>query len=1316
MRKSLALWFLCAYATLAFCQSDTGVQPYESCISINAYECINPGNLDIVLTVPVRAKGGPIPLSLNLSVNSQIYRGPNNTGAQSFVSTALGGLNAGNLTLGQPYWGGLLAGATSSMHCTDNTPTTAIFATGIVDGTGGVHPVSFNWDSAGCLYPPVDLFTTDNTGMEIVTHTGDPTITVYNKSGISSTCTWTTFLWSKPPCNIIDTHGNTVTRSLTSSVVITDQLTTTPVLTATSAATPTLTYTDGTGAQQTVTLTVDSTTKYLSAFNTAGACNYGQGGGTANAPLYATTKVSYPVGGAINLTWEKTPANNYNGRLSTIQIPQGATYTHTYSGGTNGEGLWCDANSISMATLAISNGAGTWTFARTVGSGTYPNRTITTTLTKPDGSKVVYTAIGDKSPILTSKIVKDADGTTVLDTMTYCFDSTIASCNSTPPTQHPAVVRAYHTVPGVTGNSEVDMHYDTVGNVTEKDDYDFGPTLVRKTLAQFGSWSGSACVAIGSSIQDRPCDVQVQDASSNVLAHSRFAYNSDGDLLNEYDFSDATNFLTTATTYNTNGTIATRTAPDGVQITFAYNGTGGCNTLVPTSATNSLGTVSETWDCNGAVPLTTTDLNNLVTTTTYGDALYRVTQVADNGGQAPMLYTYPSATRSSVHMTFNGGASISDTTTTLDTLGRVLSVQHQTAPGSANYDTLTSVYNTTGYPTSISTACTTTIGASCATHAVEYTYDGLGRTKTETTKTATPGVLTYTYPTGDVKAVLTPAPTGENSKIVQIEMDGLGRTTRVCSVITSGLSGGGSCGERTAATGYLTKYTLDALDRPTQISRNAQAGQTPVNTSATYDMLGRTTQTTKPESGTANMYYDTAHGPCTNPLAGHLNETVDSAGNVICIATFDAMGRVTGINSPSGPDSSKTPTRLFGYLHGQLNFGYTCDFTCVTLITQQSFTRDIYGRLTSVTQNSPGLGNQSFSTTVNYWDNGAIQSLAGIPGVSDFSYGIDGEGRLTSATSGATSIVSSVVYDAASNPLTINYANGDKDDYTYDPASQDMTLYKFTVGTGNLTDTGTLTWNPNGTLKQLSIADNITSADTQTCTTAHDDLVRITSWNCGALWNESYAYSPDYAGNVTKSGSLSFAPGYTPATNRMLSPWTYDANGNILHDANLSINYTWEGYGGLATSNGNAIVNDAFGNTIQKTVSGVNTYIVQSPIGLLGTASSLTAYSNIRIPLPGGGMNKYTASSVDRLYHSDFTGSARLGTNRAARTLFSAFSYGPMGELYVGTAAASEYEGTFQDTQSGLNDFDATRYSGSQGRTISPTGGANGYVKDNSPF
>ncbi len=85
----------------------------------------------------------------------------------------------------------------------------------------------------------------------------------------------------------------------------------------------------------------------------------------------------------------------------------------------------------------------------------------------------------------------------------------------------------------------------------------------------------------------------------------------------------------------------------------------------------------------------------------------------------------------------------------------------------------------------------------------------------------------------------------------------------------------------------------------------------------------------------------------------------------------------------------------------------------------------------------------------------------------------------------------------------------------------------------------------------LNVTDPFNSADTQNCTYAEDDLARIQSANCGSAWAQTFGY--DAFGNISKTGSSSFQPTYSPTTNRMtalpgFTP-TYDANGNVTSDS-----------------------------------------------------------------------------------------------------------------------------------------------------------------------
>jgi hypothetical protein len=59
-------------------------------------------------------------------------------------------------------------------------------------------------------------------------------------------------------------------------------------------------------------------------------------------------------------------------------------------------------------------------------------------------------------------------------------------------------------------------------------------------------------------------------------------------------------------------------------------------------------------------------------------------------------------------------------------------------------------------------------------------------------------------------------------------------------------------------------------------------------------------------------------------------------------------------------------------------------------------------------------------------------------------------------------------------------------------------------------------------MKQMQITDTLNSADNQTCTYSYDDLVRITSANCGTAWSQTFGFDP--FGNLSKSGSAQFLP------------------------------------------------------------------------------------------------------------------------------------------------------------------------------------------------
>jgi RHS repeat-associated protein len=315
----------------------------------------------------------------------------------------------------------------------------------------------------------------------------------------------------------------------------------------------------------------------------------------------------------------------------------------------------------------------------------------------------------------------------------------------------------------------------------------------------------------------------------------------------------------------------------------------------------------------------------------------------------------------------------------------------------------------------------------------------------------------------------------------------------------------------------------------------------------------------------------------------------------------------------------------------------------------------------------------------------------------------------------------------------LTLGSSDSDSFVFDPNTGRMTKYTYTVGNSPQTDIGQLTRNPNGSLQQLVITDQLNPADSQTCTYTHDDLGRVASANCGAsTWSQTFSYDP--FGNITKTvptgaTGMSFQPSYdyTNNTNRITSsPFSYTStndpngkNGNMTADNSHA--YSWDTENKLTgidsgLSNGICQTYDALGRVVEQdkgsactTSPTSSTEIVYDPSGaklaLMNGSSLVKAF----VPLPGGAEAVYNSSGLQYYRHADWLGSSRLATT-SSRTLYYSGAYAPFGENYApkGTQDLS-FTGQNQDTESsgaggagGLYDFLYREHSPVQGRWLSP--------------
>ncbi len=1071
-------------------------------------------------------------------------------------------------------------------------------------------------------------------------------------------------------------------------------------------------------------------------------------------------------------------ANCVTGRIASVTLPTGGQITYVYTGGTNGTGIFSDG-STSGFNRTLSPG-GEWVYSRA--KGMY--YLWTTTVVDPSNNSTVVSFIEDSNttnPTYNFYEVYRAvnGGTGSIPIIERRYNGSYALLEngtiSSPITQTDVYTSLSN---GRLRLSEV--LYNSNGLVTDDKEYNYGVALgMAPSSAYLVRETEIGYATLRNGIVDKPAAVLVYDWSSGsqvLLEDLRYYYDkttptATSGTPQQVAITGSRGNLTTATTWASNTTSLSRTytyydtgnpyvATDvnGAQTTYVYSSatqgstTASCGNSFPTTINEPLSlSRSMTWNCTGGIATQVTDENGNNVTSNYTDPdFWRPASVLDQlNNQTNLSYIGETAVEASLQ-NFNGGNSVSDSRTTVDAFGRPIFGQRLQGPGATNYDTAEVDYNNVGQPyrsTMPYSAAASPSSDNTTAPATTTTYDAIGRVLTVTD--AEGGTVSYTYTNNDVLQVVSGAQTFQK----QLEFDGLGRLTSVCE-ISSTLPLVGTCGQSKAQTGLWTKYTYDALGHLLTVTQNAQAAAGSRQTrSFAYDWLGRMTSESNPETGnsrangTTTYTYDSI-SPCADgtnySYPGNLVQKKDNAGNFTCYS-YDGLHRLLQAGNSS---AANTTLRKFFYDSDSsypqgvtVSNGKTHMVEAQTLlstgfprslVTDEFFSYSPRGELTDVYESTPHSGSGVYyHTTASYWATGALQSLSGIPGVPTINYGangsgLDGEGRYTQVTAASgTNPVTNVTYSTGTgNPLGaltgVTFGSGDNDYFSYDPNTGRMFGYIFNVN--GQTDSGVLTWNTNGTLQKLAIADNITgTSDTQNCSYQYDDVQRLSSATCGSLWTQNFSY--DSFGNITKSGSLTFAPNYSPTTNQFTISGAnvqYDADGNLLSD-NLNT-YTWDPYWGnmLTVNTGSTTVAatyDALGRMVENNAGGTYTEFVYGPTGTkLAKVNGMTLIKAF-VALPGGATAIYNSTGLAYYRHSDWVGSSRLTSTAATPTsLYSSSAYAPFGEQYAlsGTADAS-FTGQDQDTVSTLYDFPARRQSPSQGRWISPDPAGRGAVNLASP-
>jgi YD repeat-containing protein len=901
------------------------------------YDLIDLADSNISLSLPLRSiQAGPMPLSFTLFGASNAYQWDN---------PSLGGtvwaITTPSFSILQNVGANLSAYSSEPTTCNGNADTVYTNIS-VTDANGTVHPLNPNivQDSGGCdpLPNPPAQQTVDGSGYTFLftgfglqgtlydkfgnTYAGIPSYNLIAKTpdGITGLTTTTTY------------HGTGCAGGL--CMTVTDALSSTPVISyqasATNGGAATYTYTNAQGNFINPPYTV-SYSPYTQV--TSFLCsNIGEYGPLAK---YLPTSITTPTSGTYTITYETTP--NYSsktypppyttGRIASITLPSGGAISYAYEGGNNGVNCTSGVIPTLIRTVNDNNGnVSSWKYVNSndnLWSSNNPTN-FTVTVTDPGQNQTVYNFAGQiQTQIATyqggcpTSITGCNGGGTLLKSAFTCYNGNFTNCETANSVALPITETAVYTSLGSSSQDFVQTNYDSYGDVTSVINMDYGNVgsngqcisatagVCEKTTITYGSWNGSSCAALSNYIYAVPCDVKIANNNTGVVvSETRYTNNADGKPAAVSRWTGATEntWLTTTFGYGANGAAAgVLSSVTDVNNAITSYGNFACNGMLPGSTTyplSSVGSDSQSWDCNGGVKIQYTDVNGHPTTYSYtsngADPLYRIKSVTNpDGGVVNYSYSTGSSLPWSIATSTQIGVNESTITSTavLDGLGRaVLASKGQyssstdpNAGGGLKYGGVQ--YNNLGQ---VATSYTPYFTSTDQTYGyTTFTYDALGRVTNESLPSFQNIVATYT----NRAVTVAQFPNAQNYQTIS-QIDSLGRIVDVCKITATTQANGDapqSCGLDASGTGFNTSNTYDALGNLLTSTVGSNAAN-PETASFSYDGLSRTTAVKTEDGETITYTYDAVtKGDLSTRTAPLENQTGSST--VVATYSWDAMHR-----------------------------------------------------------------------------------------------------------------------------------------------------------------------------------------------------------------------------------------------------------------------------------------------------------------------------------------------------------------------------------------------------------------------------------------
>ena len=690
-------------------QPITGIPPLSS-VAGGPFDTVNLANLDVHFTIPVFSRPGKgMPFSYSLTYDSLAWSPQSATGAMAWTPvTGWGWSVMTDAAIGYVTYNYIDTVTT----CGSNNVEYEKWSNWVYHDPHGA-PHSFPgyvliYDDPGCGsgHSFTTATATDNSGY--VLHL--PTITS-GENIVPTTITSKSGMTYSPPSqsqsgagSVTDPFGNTIT--ISSGGAITDTLGPPAALNISGTNPVIYSYTAPSGTAQ---VKVNYSTYMVAThFNVAGISDYHYPSGIATSLV---SSITLPDQSHYTFTYEPTSGGaqgTVTGRIASVTLPSGGTITYTYG---SANSMMADG---SPATFTRNVSGGTWTYARALQPNQSNAQQTATTVTAPDGGT---TNLNFSGIYETMRKVKSPTGT-LLNYSYVCYNGDLNPNNDcltatvTAPIKWTSRNDALNTDP--TGGSPVwsgiQQTFDCnttptncYGLVMQENDYNYA-TAGHHAVFRVVNTAYETPLCTNHNICDHPSSVQVTDGANQKSLVS-YTYDNGldtyGSLTSVSSWVSPTLNLVQGYSYNSNGTLATATDPNGTVTTYTYT-SGSCNYAFPTSVAAQGLTTSYAYNCTGGVVTSVTDPNQTVVSTSYSDPdFWRPAYTRDALGYTTYYNYYgvnnfgttavTAVGQMESVMTFsngNGGYSTTDVLTTSDGLGRPYLQQSREATGSGSWDTV----------------------------------------------------------------------------------------------------------------------------------------------------------------------------------------------------------------------------------------------------------------------------------------------------------------------------------------------------------------------------------------------------------------------------------------------------------------------------------------------------------------------------------------------------------------------------------------------------------------------------------------------------